>query len=167
MVVGGPLQRTTSAVKAKTGESNTIYVLSAPRSQDGKPTYAYNFLGLQRYTVATAQSVPAGKATILLEFSYDGGGLAKGGLGSLFVNDAKVAEGRIEGTQPMIFSADETADVGEDDATPVTEEYKAYDNKFTGRILKVPVDVKPMGAGEKVAARKASAEAAGKLEAAD
>ena len=95
------------------------------------------------------QAIPAGKATIRFEFAYDGGGLGKGGLGTLFVNDKKVAEGRIERTQPMIFSADETADVGEDDATPVTEEYKAYDNKFTGKILKVTVDVKEMGAGRR------------------
>jgi arylsulfatase len=64
----------------------------------------------------------------------------------------------------MIFSADETADVGEDDATPVTEEYKAYDNKFTGKILKVTVDVKPMGEGVKAEAAKASAELAKKVE---
>jgi len=83
------------------------------------------------------------------------------------VGGKKIAEGRIDRTQPMIFSADETADVGEDDATPVTEDYKACDNKFTGRILKVTVDVKPMGAGEKVAASKAGAEAAAKMEAAE
>ncbi len=62
----------------------------------------------------------------------------------------------------MIFSADETADVGEDEATPVTEDYKAYDNKFTGTILKVTVDVKEMGAGEKAEAAQAGAEAARK-----
>jgi len=128
--------------------------------------YTYNFLGLQRYTVAAAQAVPAGKANIRFEFAYDGGGLGKGGLGTIFVNDRKVAEGRIERTQPGIFSADETADVGEDDATPVTEDYKAYDNRFTGRILKVKVDVKEMGAGEKAAASKANAEGARRLEAA-
>jgi len=125
--------------------------------KDGKPMYTYNFLGLQRYTVAAAQAVPAGKATIRLAFDYDGGGLAKGGLSTLYVNDKKVAEGRIEHTQPGIFSADETADVGVDDATPVTEDYKAWDNAFTGKILKVTVAVKAMGAGEKTAASKAGA----------
>ena len=132
--------------------------------KDGKPTYTYNFLGLERFTVAASQAVPAGAATIRFDFAYDGGGLGKGGLGTIYVNDKKVAEGRIERTQPMIFSADETADVGEDDATPVTEDYKAYDNKFTGKIHKVTVDVKAMGAGEKAAAGKASAEAAKKME---
>jgi len=128
----------------------------------GKPIYVYNFIGLQRFTVASPQAVPAGKSTIRLEFAYDGGGLGKGGLATIYVNDQKVAEGRIERTQPMIFSADETADVGEDDATPVTEDYEAYDNKFTGKILKVRVDVKEMGAGARAKATEAGAEAAKK-----
>jgi arylsulfatase len=131
----------------------------------GKPIYTYNFLGLQRFNVAAAQAVPAGKAIVRFEFAYDGGGLGKGGLCTIYVNDKKVAEGRIEHTQPMIFSADETADVGEDDATPVTEDYKAYDNKFTGKILKVTIDVKEMGAGVKAEAATANAEAAKKMEA--
>jgi arylsulfatase len=135
--------------------------------KDGKPAYVYNFLGLERTTVAAAQPVPAGKARIRFEFAYDGGGLGKGGRGTLYVNDAKAAEGRIERTQPIIFSADETADVGEDDATPATEEYKAYDNKFTGKILKVTIDVKPMGVGEKSAAATVGAEAALKKAASD
>ena len=65
----------------------------------------------------------------------------------------------------MIFSADETADVGEDDATPVTEDYKAYDNEFTGKILKVTIDVKEMGAAVKASAAIIEA-ARGALEAA-
>ena len=132
----------------------------------GKPIYAYNFLGLRRFTIAAAQAIPAGKATIRFEFAYDGGGLAKGGQGTIYVNDKKVAEGRVEHTQPMIFSADETADVGEDDATPVTEDYKSSDSKFTGKILKVTVDVKEMGAGLRAEASKAGAEAAKKIESA-
>jgi arylsulfatase A-like enzyme len=132
----------------------------------GKPVYCYNFLGLQRFTVAGTQAIPPGQATIRLEFAYDGGGVAKGGLATISVNDKKVGEGRIERTQPGIFSADETADVGEDDATPVTEDYKAYDNKFTGKILKITLDLKPMGEGVKAEAAKAGAEAARKAEAA-
>jgi hypothetical protein len=62
--------------------------------KDGKPTYNYNWLGLQRYTVAAKQAVPAGKATIRFDFAYDGGGLGKGGTGTLFVNGKKVATGR-------------------------------------------------------------------------
>ena len=130
----------------------------------GKPVYAYNFLGLQRFAVASAQAVPAGKATIRFEFAYDGGGLGKGGLGTIYVNDKKVAEGRIERTQPILFSLDDAADVGIDEGTPVTEEYKPEASAFTGKILKIKVDVKEMGAGEKAAAAAGTAEAARKME---
>ena len=84
-----------------------------------------------------------------MNFDYDGGGLGKGGTATILVNGQKVASGRIERTQGMIFSADETAGVGMDDATPVTTDYKERDNAFTGKILKVTVDVKPIGAAQK------------------
>ena len=69
--------------------------------------------------------------------------MAKGGMGKLYVNDKQVAEGRIERTQPMIFSADETADVGIDLATPVVERIGSErESRFTGHITKVTVEVK-------------------------
>ena len=131
--------------------------------KDGKPAYTYNFLGLKSFTIAAKKAVPAGKATIRLEFAYDGGGLAKGGIGTIFVNGNKVAEGRIERTQPMIFSADEGADVGEDGETPVTESYgiKAP-YKFTGAIGKVTVEVQPMQKADSAAEAKARVVAAEK-----
>jgi len=111
--------------------------------KDGVPAYDYNFLGLQRFTVAATEPLAPGKATIRFEFAYDGGGLAKGGTGTLYVNDRKVAEGRIERTQPMIFSADETADVGIDLATPVVESIGSEArSRFTGRIPRVTIEVK-------------------------
>jgi arylsulfatase len=36
--------------------------------KDGKPAYTYNFLGLERYTVASPQALPAGPATVVLDF---------------------------------------------------------------------------------------------------
>ena len=87
-----------------------------------------------------------------MEFAYDGGGVGKGGMATLLVNGTKVASGRIERTQGMIFSADETAGVGMDDATPVTTDYKERDNSFTGKILKVVVEVQPIGTAVRAAA---------------
>jgi arylsulfatase len=111
--------------------------------KDGVPAYAYNFLGLQRTTIAGRQRLPAGKATITLDFAYDGGGPGKGGMGTLLVNGQKVAEGRIEHTQAGLFSADETADVGIDLGTPVIEAIGAEaKSRFTGRIPKVTVEIK-------------------------
>jgi arylsulfatase len=109
---------------------------------DGIPVYTYNFLGLEQYSVKAASAAPAGKATIRFDFAYDGGGLGKGGAGTITVNGRKMAEGRINRTQPNIFSADETADVGVDEATPVTEDYKEGANGFTGKIQKVTVELK-------------------------
>jgi hypothetical protein len=111
--------------------------------KDGKPTYTYNYLGLQRYSIASSQSLPAGKATIVFDFAYDGG-MGKGGKGTISVNGQKVAEGRIERTQCCIFSADEGADVGVDDGTPVSEDYEAGQaSAFTGQIAKVTIELKP------------------------
>jgi arylsulfatase len=131
--------------------------------KDGMPAYDYNFLGMKHFTIAASKPLAPGKATIKFDFAYDGGGLGKGGLGTLFVNGEKVAEGRIEHTQAMIFSADETADVGIDLGTPVVETIGSEaKSKFTGHIPKVTVEVKPMAAPDKAAAEKGQKDAAKK-----
>jgi hypothetical protein len=111
--------------------------------KDGKLKYYYNWLDRDRYTVESKDPLPAGKATVKLDFKYDGGGLGKGGTAVLYVNGQKVGEGRIDKTQAFVFSADETEDVGEDLGTPVTEDYKEGDNKFTGTIGKITLAVTP------------------------
>jgi arylsulfatase len=126
--------------------------------RDGKPTYTYNWLGLQRYTVAAKQALLAGKSTIRVEFAYDGGGAGKGGVGTLFVNGKNVARGRIERTQCCAFSIDDAADVGADEGTPVTEAY-TVPAKFTGKIAKVTIelqDIKRADRDEVEQARKAA-----------
>ena len=111
--------------------------------KNGIPAYDYNFLGLQRSSIAATKPLAPGKATIRYEFTYDGGGPGKGGKGTLYVNNDKVAEGRIPHTQAGIFSADETADVGIDLGTPVVETIGAEaKSRFTGRIPKLTVEVK-------------------------
>jgi arylsulfatase len=111
--------------------------------RNGVPAYDYNFLGLMHFSVTSTKPLAAGKSTIRFEFAYDGGGPGKGGNGTLFVNDRKVGEGRIEHTQAAIFSADETADVGIDLGTPVVESIGAEaKSRFTGRIPKVTVQVR-------------------------
>jgi arylsulfatase len=111
--------------------------------KNGIPAYTYNFLGLSRDVVAADKPIPEGKATIVLAFKYDGGGLGKGGEATLSVNGQQVAKGRIQKTQPNAFSADETADVGLDNQTPVAEGIGIgrEETRFTGEIIKVTVDV--------------------------
>jgi arylsulfatase len=124
--------------------------------KDGVPAYAYNFLGLERTTIAGTKPLAPGKATLRYDFKYDGGGLGKGGVGTLYVNDAKVAEGRIPRTQAMIFSADETADVGIDLGTPVVEAIGAEEkSRFSGHVTKVTVEVRDADMKADTAARRA------------
>lgn len=110
--------------------------------KEGKLNYCYNWVGLQRYTITADEPVSAGKATLRFEFAYDGGKPGGGGKGTLYVNAEKAADGRIERTNAFVFSSDDAADVGVDEGTPVTEEYGAEDNRFTGKIRKVTVELK-------------------------
>jgi len=107
---------------------------------NGKPAYTYNHVGLHQYTVNSTDALAPGKATIKLDFAYDGG-RGKGGTATLYINGKKVGSGRVENTNANIFSADDAADVGVDEGTNVSSAYKQHGNKFTGRILKVQVDV--------------------------
>jgi arylsulfatase len=108
----------------------------------GRPTYTYNWFGLESYTVQAKKPVAGERATIKLDFAYDGGGPGKGGVATLFVNGDKVAEGRIEKTQPAVFSADETADVGKDESTQVAPVFKTLEeSEFTGHVKTVAVSI--------------------------
>lgn len=144
----------TAEVQIPTGGANGVILTQGGRfggwclyMKDGKPVYTYNFLGLERFTVAAPNAVPAGPATIVLDFVYDGkkkNDVGKGGDVTISVNGKAVAEGRVEKTQPLIFSADETADVGLDNQTPVAVDIGAgrEATRFTGSIKKITLDVK-------------------------
>jgi len=139
----------TAELEIPAGGANGVILAQAGRFggwslyfKDGKPAYAYNWIGRETYTVASPEPVAAGRAEVKLDFAYDGGGRGKGGTATLFVNGQKVAQGRVTNTNPVLFSADEAADVGIDEGTPVTEAYTAAGSRFTGRIRKVTVEVK-------------------------
>ncbi len=91
----------------------------------GKLKFCYNFFGIEHYFTESDSDVPAGHHQVRMEFAYDGGGPAKGGTVSLYVDGAKVGDGRVERTEPMGFSADETMDIGVEFASPVSPDYKA------------------------------------------
>lgn len=75
-----------------------------------------------------------------MEFTYDGGGLAKGADTSLFVDGAKVGSSRQEASIPMLFSGDETLDVGIDFGTSVSDDYTPDTSRFTGTVNWVQLD---------------------------
>jgi len=115
--------------------------------QDGRPRFSYNFLGIERYEVAAGSPLSPGEQVLRFDFAYDGGKPGAGGLGRLSLGGTTLAEGRIDRTQPFIFSGDEGADVGEDLATPVSEEYQVPAT-FNGTIRKITIEVRPVLAAD-------------------
>lgn len=110
--------------------------------KDGVPRHEYNWFGLEHTRVSGGQPLPPGRHTVTYEFIPDAPKPGTGGRSILSVNGQQVAEARIPKTQPFAFSGDEGADVGKDGETPVSAEYKAHDNAFTGTIRKVTVTQK-------------------------
>jgi arylsulfatase len=110
-------------------------------AHEGRPAFCYNLFGLQRFKVYGAESIPSGDHQVRVEFAYDGGGVGKGGTVTLFVDGAQVGEGRVDATVPLVFSADETTDVGTDSATPVTDDLTTANVGFTGQVRWVQIDL--------------------------
>ncbi len=108
---------------------------------DGKARYCYNLFGVKSFYVGSETAVEPGTHQIRVEFAYDGGGLGKGGTASLYVDGSKQGEGRVDNTVPMVFSADETTDLGCDTSSPVAADYPADAPKFTGTINWVQLDI--------------------------
>jgi arylsulfatase A-like enzyme len=106
----------------------------------GRPTYCYNLLGIQRFYVQGDDPLPAGQHQVRMEFAYDGGGMGKGGAVSLYVDGAKVGDGRVDATAALIFAADDTCDVGEEGGALVTD-YGPGGSAFTGTVNWVQIDI--------------------------
>jgi hypothetical protein len=109
-------------------------------TKDGKLKYAYNLFGVQLFTTESSQDLPEGEHQVRMEFEYAGGGLGKGGNVTLFVDGKNIGEGKVEATQPMLFSADETCDVGSETGSTVSPDYTAETSKFNGVINWIQLD---------------------------
>jgi len=110
-------------------------------AKDGKAKFVYNVLGIQEFATEATTPIPEGKHQVRMEFAYDGGGLAKGGDVTLFYDGTAVGTGRVGATEPMIFSADETTDIGYESGTTVTPDYSAGTSRFSGKINWVQIDL--------------------------
>ncbi|MCC7163936.1 MAG: arylsulfatase [Anaerolineae bacterium] len=110
-------------------------------AKDGKLKFNYNVLGIHEFPTEATTPIPQGKHQVRMEFAYDGGGLAKGGNVTLYYDGKEVGKGRVAATQAMIFSADETTDVGYESGTPVSPDYTAESSKFNGKINWVQIDL--------------------------
>jgi hypothetical protein len=110
-------------------------------AKDGKAKFVYNVLGIQEFATEADEPISAGTHQVRMEFAYDGGGLAKGGNVTLYYDGTAVGTGRVGATQPMIFSADETTDIGYESGTTVTPDYTVGSSRFTGKINWVQIDL--------------------------
>jgi arylsulfatase len=138
----------TAEVDVPDGRANGVIIAQGGRFggwtlyfKDGNAKFVYNTLGIHDYPTAADTPIPAGTHQVRMEFAYDGGGLAKGGDVTLYYDGKAVGTGRVENTQPMIFSADETTDIGNETGTTVTPDYTAQDSRFSGKIHWVQIDL--------------------------
>ena len=102
--------------------------------KDGKPMYLYNFVGLHQTVIESTQALTAGTHQVRMEFAYDGGGLAKGGNVTLYIDGEAAGNGRLNETVPMVFSADETSDVGVKHGSPMTPDMPPGKSAFNGTV---------------------------------
>ena len=107
----------------------------------GTAKFVYNVLGIHEFATEAEVPIPQGTHQVRMEFAYDGGGLAKGGAVRLFVDGNQVGAGRVEGTEPMVFSGDETADVGRDTGSAVSDDYRSEASVFNGTVSWVQIDI--------------------------
>jgi hypothetical protein len=138
----------TADIDVPEGEANGVIIAQGGRfggwalfAKDGNAKFVYNVLGIHHFPVEAESPMPAGNHQVRMEFAYDGGGLAKGGDVTLYYDGDPVGKGRVAATQAMIFSADETTDIGYESGTTVTPDYTAKTSRFTGKINWVQLDV--------------------------
>jgi arylsulfatase len=110
--------------------------------KNNKPVFVYNYLGIDIYKITGKSSLPSGKSSIKLDFAYNGGKPGAGGTATLYVNETSVGSTKLNKTEPGIFSADETANVGRDKETMVSNDYSLESSKFNGKIERVVINLK-------------------------
>ncbi|MBI4768567.1 MAG: arylsulfatase, partial [Deltaproteobacteria bacterium] len=103
--------------------------------QNNRLVYDYNFLGISHYRVASTIEVPKGKSRLRFKFIKTG---EHQGQGTLFINEEKVGEGRIERTAPVRHAFAEGMEIGRDSLTPVSESYQCP-FAFTGTLKQVVI----------------------------
>ena len=111
--------------------------------KDGKVHYEYNFFGVERTNIAGRPPLPRPKARDPLRVRAGCSEAGRRGQGRALRGRTEGGGGHIPKTQPYAFSGDEGADVGVDGETAVSNDYKQGDNKFTGKIVKVTIDIAP------------------------
>ena len=110
-------------------------------AHEGRPAYCYNLFGLQRFKVYGEEPSPLASIRFAWSSPTTAAASARAGTATLYLDGEKVGEGRVEATVPMVFSADETTDIGSDTATPVTDDLVEGKTHFSGRVRWVQIDL--------------------------
>jgi arylsulfatase A-like enzyme len=138
----------TAEIEVPTGGAEGVIIAQGGRfggwslyTKDGRAKFVYNVLGIQEFATGADAPIPEGTHQVRMEFAYDGGGLAKGGGVTLYYDGKPVGTGRVEATQAMIFSADETTDIGYESGTTVSPDYTTKTSRFSGKIQWVQIDL--------------------------
>jgi arylsulfatase len=110
----------------------------------GKPVFSYNLLAVEHFRWEGPDALTPGKHTILFDFKYDGPGFGKGGTGVLSVDGKEVDRKTIPHTIPFLMTIDESFDVGVDTRTGVDDNDYQPPFSFTGKLVKLTVNLKPV-----------------------
>jgi arylsulfatase A-like enzyme len=108
---------------------------------DGYVTYAYNRYGRDLTTIRADRRLTQGPHTVVMSLTYDGGPPGSGADVEIQVDGVVCGCRRLAATTAFYFSFDETLNIGVDRGTPVTDEYAAVDNAFSGGIYTVRLDL--------------------------
>jgi arylsulfatase len=138
----------TAEVEVPVGGADGVLIAQGGRfggwsffAKEGRARFVYNVLGIHSFSIQADAAIPPGNHQVRAEFAYDGGGLAKGGEVTLYYDGVEVGRGRVGMTQPMVFSADETTDIGYESGSTVAPDYTATTSRFTGKIHRVQIDL--------------------------
>jgi len=108
---------------------------------NGAAKFVYNVLGIHEFPTIASEPIPSGAHQVRIEFAYEGDGLGKGGDVTLYYDGRAVGTGKVPFTQAMIFSADETTDVGYESGTAVASDVTPAASRFNGKIEWVQIDI--------------------------
>jgi hypothetical protein len=138
----------TSEVEVPAGGAEGVIIAQGGRfggwslyATGGRAKFYYNVLGIKSFDVEATEPVPAGTTQVRMEFGYDAGGMGKGGDVTLYYDGKEVGKGRVDQTQPVIFSANETTHVGYESGTTVSPDYTARTSRFNGKIKWAQIDL--------------------------
>ena len=123
--------------------------------------HSYSMIGVEQYRQVSTEPIPTGEVTVRMQFDADREERSAGGTVSLFANDRKIGEGRLEKTVFFRFSGYAGMDIGRDNGLVADRAYAAKaPYAFTGTVQKVVFDLKPAKHEDEQALHEAAAHAA-------